>query len=215
MCVVAAGVGAAVAGSAAGSLVSSAVGGGGGSSGAQQAASAADPFASQRGQYQQMLSKLINDPSSITSNPGYQFGLDQSNKAIEGSAAANGMVNSGNVLQALSTNSQNYAAQQLTNQELLLAQLAGANIGSPGEAGSILQNQNSINQQNAGVLGSQVGGAITNGINSAFNSGYSSSYYAGNDPFATDSSGYGAGANTYGFSSGVYDPSYGVSYSGY
>lgn len=210
MCVIAAGVGAAVAGSATGALVTSAVGGGGsGNSGtsAQQAASAADPFASQRGQYQTMLSQLINNPSSITNNPGYQFGLEQSNKAIEGSAAANGMVNSGNVLQALSTNSQNYASQQLTNQELLLAQLAGANVGSPGEAGSILQGQNQLNQQAAGILGSQVGQAVTSGINNGFSG---SGYYG--DPFATDTSGYGAGANTYGFSSGVSDPSYGVSY---
>src|ERR1700679_2974331 len=129
-------------------VVGSQVLGGGGASGA---ASAADPFASQRGQYQSMLSNLINNPSSITSNPGYEFGLQQSQNAVEGSAAANGMVNSGNVLQALSTNAQGYASQQLTNQELLLAQLSGANVGSPGEAGSILQNQNQANQQSAGV----------------------------------------------------------------
>ena len=197
MCVVAGTVGAAVAGSATSSLLSN------GNSGAQSAANAADPFASQRGQYQTMLSNLINNPSSITSQPGYQFELDQSNKAIEGSAAANGMVNSGNVLQALSTNSQGFAAQQLNNQELLLAQLSGANIGSPGEAGSILQGQNQSNQAAASTLGSQVGQAITQG--------FGGSGYSGGDPFATDTSGYGAGANTYGFSSGVSDPSYGVS----
>jgi hypothetical protein len=205
MCVVAGTVGAAVAGGVASSVVGSALGGG--SSGASSAANAADPFASQRGQYQSMLSNLINNPSSITSQPGYQFGLDQSNKAIEGSAAANGMVNSGNVLQALSTNSQNYAATQLNNQELLLAQLSGANVGSPGTAGQILQGQNTLNQQAAGTLGSQLGGAVTQGINS-FNSGS----YSGGNPFATDTSGFGAGANTYGFSSGVSDPSAGVSY---
>lgn len=181
--------------------------GGGGSSGASNAASAADPFASQRGQYQGMLSSLINNPSSITSTPGYQFGLTQSQNAVTGSAAANGMVNSGNVLSALSNNAQGYASTQLTNQELLLAQLSGANVGSPGEAGSILQGQNEINQQNAGALGSQVGNAI-NGLSNSFNSGYS-----GGNPFASDTSGFGAGSNSYGFSSGVSDPSSGVSYS--
>lgn len=170
------------------------------------AASAADPFSSQRGQYQSMLSNLINNPSSITSTPGYQFGLDQSNKAVEGSAAANGMVNSGNVLQALSTNSQNYASQQLNNQELLLAQLSGANVGSPGTAGQILANQNQSNQQAGAALGNNIGNAITNGFSSG------SSGYSGGNPFATDTSGYGAGANTYGFSSGVSDTSSGVSY---
>ena len=194
-----------VAASVAGSAISSAISGGGG--GASGAASAADPFAGQRGQYQSMLSNLINNPSSITSTPGYQFGLDQSNKAVEGSAAANGMVNSGNVLQALSTNSQAYASQQLNNQELLLAQLAGANVGSPGTAGQILQGQNLQNQQAGASVGNAVGGAIQSGVN-GFNSGSS---YSGN-PFSTDTSGYGAGSNTYGFSSGVNDPSYGVSY---
>lgn len=207
MCVIAGGVGAAVAGGVTSSVVGSALSGG--NSGAQNAANAADPFASQRGQYQTMLSNLINNPSSITSTPGYQFGLQQSQNAVEGSAAANGMVNSGNVLQALSTNAQGYASTQLNNQELFLAQLSGANIGSPGEAGSILQGQNTANQGAASTLGSQIGGAVTSGIN-----GYNSGSYSG-DPFATDTSGYGAGSNTYGFSSGVSDPSYGVSYSGY
>lgn len=158
---VAVGVGASVAGAVATSALS------GGSSGSQQAASAADPFASQRGQYQTMLSSLINDPSSITSTPGYQFGLQQSQNAVEGSAAANGMVNSGNVLSALSTNAQGYAATQLNNQELLLAQLSGANVGSPGTAGQILQGQNQLNQQAAGT----VGNSITSGINQGVNSG--------------------------------------------
>lgn len=206
------GIAAGVVGSVAGAAVSSAISGGGGSSGASQAAGAADPFASQRGQYQGMLSSLINNPSSITSQPGYQFGLDQSNKAVEGSAAANGLINSGNVLTALQNNSQSYAATQLNNQELLLAQLAGANVGSPGEAGSILQGQNLQNQQSAGALGSQVGGAVTQGINS-YGANSSSSFFNGGNPFATDTSGYGAGANTYGFSTGAgADYSSGVSY---
>ena len=199
------GIAAAAVGSVAGASATSAFSGG--SSGASSAANAADPFASQRGQYQGMLSNLINNPSSITSQPGYQFGLDQSNKAVEGSAAANGMVNSGNVLQALSTNSQNYAATQLNNQELLLAQLSGANVGSPGTAGQILQGQNTLNQQAAGTVGNAVGSAVTSGIN-----GFNSGSYSGGNPFASDTSGFGAGSNSYGFSSGVTDPSAGVSY---
>lgn len=202
-------IGAAIAGGLASGAATAGIGAltGGGGGGASSAANAADPFASQRGQYQSMLSNLINNPSSITSTPGYQFGLDQSNKAIEGSAAANGMVNSGNVLQALSTNSQGYAATQLQNQELLLAQLAGANIGSPGTAGQILQGQNTLNQQAAGTVGNAVGSAVTSGIN-----GFNSGSYSGGNPFASDTSGFGAGSNSYGFSSGVNDPSSGVSY---
>jgi hypothetical protein len=159
-------------------------------SSAQTAANAADPFASQRGQYQTQLSNLINNPSSITSQPGYQFGLQQSQNAVEGSAAANGMVNSGNVLNALSTNAQGYASQQLNNQELLLAQLSGANIGSPGTAGQILQGQNNNNQAAAGTLGSQIGGAVTSGANSlyqGFNSGVNGTYAAGDTSSSVNS----------------------------
>jgi hypothetical protein len=181
----------------------------GGNSGASTAANAADPFASQRGQYQGMLSNLINNPSSITSTPGYQFGLTQSQNAVEGSAAANGMVNSGNVLDALSTNAQGYASTQLTNQELLFAQLSGANVGSPGEAGSILQGQNTLNQQSAGALGSQIGSAVQSGFNNGtFGSffGASGSENSGASSSSTPDdliSGYGNKQITAGMNAGV------------
>lgn len=194
---VAVGVGSAVAGAAA----SSAFSGGGGSSGAQQAAGAADPFASQRGQYQQQLAALMQNPSSITSQPGYQFQLQQGLNSVQGSAASSGMLNSGNVLTALNKYGQDYASTQLQNQELLLAQLSGANVGSPGTAGQILQGQNQSNQQAAGYLGQAVTGSIQQGYNN-YSSGGS---YSGGNPFASD-------GNTYGFTSGVSDPSYGVGY---
>jgi len=200
-------VGAAVAGgvatAATGALLS---GGGGGNSGAQQASGQADPFASQRPQYQQMLQNLISNPSSVTSTPGYQFQMDQALKGVEGSAAANGMLNSGNVLSALTTQAGNQASTGYYNQAELLAQLAGANVGSPGEAGAITQGQNVLNQQGASALAGSIGNAVSSGVNSYFTPSYS-----GGDPFA-GGSGYGVGGNTYGFSSGVSDPSYGVSY---
>jgi hypothetical protein len=194
-----------VASAGASAAIGSMTGGGGGGS----AAGAADPFAGQRGQYQTMLSDLINNPSSITSQPGYQFNLDQGLKSVQGSAAANGMLNSGNVLSSLQTYGQNYAQSQLTNQELLLAQLAGANVGSPGTAGQIMAGQQAANQQAASALGNQIGGAVGQGVGGLFGS---SGGYSGGNPFATDTSGYGAGANTYGFTSGVSDPSSGVGY---
>jgi len=190
------GVGSAVAGAA----VSSAISGGGGG-GSSQAASAADPFASQRGTYQQALLQLIQNPSDITKLPGYEFNLDQGLKAVQGQQAAAGMLNSGNTLSALQSYGENYANTQLTNQELLLAQLAGANVGSPATAGTILQNQNTANQQAASALGSTISSSLNQAGTSYLNSGSS---YSGN-PFATD-------GNTYGFTSGVSDGSYGVSY---
>lgn len=160
---------------AVGGIVSSSISANGAENAAQTAANAADPFASQRGQYQTMLSDLISNPSSITSTPGYQFGLQQSQNAVEGSAAANGMVNSGNVLSALSTNAQGYAATQLNNQELLLSQLSGANVGSPGTAGQILQGQNQTNQANLGAGVSSLTQGLQQGISSG---GFSNAWNA-------------------------------------
>ena len=188
------GVGSAVAGAAVSSALSPSSGGG-------DAAAAADPFATQRPQYQQMLSDLIKNPSSVTSDPGYQFGLNQGIQAVQGSAAAKGMLNSGNTFSGLNQFADQYAGQYLNNQELLLAQLAGANIGSPGTAGQILNSQNQQQQQAASALGNQIAGAVGQGIGSYFNGGG----YSGGNPFA------GAGGNTYGFTTGISDPSYGVS----
>lgn len=204
------GVAAAVGASVAGAAVSSAMAPSP-SDNASAAASAADPFSSQRGQYQSMLSDLIKNPSSITSQPGYEFNLDQGLKSVQGSAAANGMLNSGNVLTSLQQYGSNYAQNQLQNQELLLAQLAGANVGSPGTAGQILQNQNQQNQASASALGNAVGGAVNQGIQ-GIGGYFGGSGYSGGNPFATDTSGYGAGANTYGFTTGSTDYSSGVSY---
>jgi len=201
MCVIAGAVGASVAGAA----TSSILGGGGGGGGSQQAASAADPFAGQRPQYQTMLANLINNPSSVTSTPGYQFQMDQALKGVEGSAAAKGMLNSGNVLSALTTQAGNEASTQYYNQAELLAQLAGANIGSPGTAGQILQGQNLANQQSASALGNQVGGLVQQGINSnAFQNWYNpaSGSFSGGDfsgAFVDPSTGYSGGGNQYGF----------------
>lgn len=191
-----------VASAATSSLLSDS-GGGGGSSGA---AAAADPFASQRKQYQDQLSALLSDPSSITKDPGYAFGLDQALKGVQGSAAANGMLNSGNTLAALQDRGQSYASTALNNKELLLAQLAGANVGSPGTAGQILANQANVQNQGAAAIGQTVGNAVSSGVNSYFGG----SGYSGGNPFASGS-GYGVGGNTYGFTTGASDPSYGVS----
>jgi len=206
MCVIAGAVGASVAGAA----TSSILGGGGGGGGSQQAASAADPFAGQRPQYQTMLANLINNPSSVTSTPGYQFQMDQALKGVEGSAAAQGMLNSGNVLSALTTQAGNEASTQYYNQAELLAQLAGANIGSPGTAGQILQKQDLINQQSASALGNQVGGIVNQGIQGFGNSNTfqnwlnpASGSFSGGDfsgAFADTSTGYSGGGNVYGFS---------------
>lgn len=51
----------------------------------------------------------------FTASPGYQFMLDESNRAIEGSAASRGQLFSGRTLEALQQNSQNLANQEFGN----------------------------------------------------------------------------------------------------
>lgn len=187
-------------------LSSSSGGGGGGASGA---AGAADPFAGQRAQYQQQLSDLMKNPSSITSDPGYQFQLKSGLDAVNGAMASAGYLNSGNRMTALQQEGQNFASTSLQNKELFLAQLAGANVGSPGEAGSILQQQNALNQQAAGVAGNVLGQGASSLIN-GFNAGSGSGNYSFSMPSGYSNGVYGGGtggSNSYGFVAGATDPS--------
>lgn len=197
------GIGTAAAGAAASAGISAALGGGGGGGGA---AAAADPFSSQRMPYQTLLQDLVygNDPSKfLESTPGYQWNLNQGLQAVQGSAAANGMLNSGNVLTALQKQGSGIASQEYWNQFNALAQLSGANIGSPGTAGQIMANQGAANQQSASALGNQVGGLVQQGLGGLFGggggSGYSSSSLLYGSGYQPGSTGYSGGGNTYGF----------------
>ena len=55
---------------------------------------------------------LFENPSSITSNPGYQFRMNQGTQAIENSAAAKGGLFSGNTLLELTKFGQDYASAE-------------------------------------------------------------------------------------------------------
>lgn len=122
--------------------------------GAQQAgrdaAAAADPFASQRGFYQDWLkqnfpSLISNDPEQIKKDPAYQFQLDQGVKAIDNSAAAGGMLFSGNRgLEQMKFGhglASDFTQKQFVRNNAILSQLmglSGANTGSPGQAAQSL-----------------------------------------------------------------------------
>lgn len=85
--------------------------------------------------YQNQLNQLLQNPSSVTQTPGYQFALQQGNEAINRSAAAKGMLNSGNVLAELAKYGQGMASQgyqqQLNNLQSLMqgSQQFGAQTG--------------------------------------------------------------------------------------
>lgn len=119
-------------------------GGGGGSS------ATSDPLAPYRGQYASMLNQLITDPSKVTTLPNYQFGLNQGLQAIQGSAAAQGMLNSGNTLTALQKFGQDYGQSQYTS---YLNQLAGLASGNPAYAQIAAQQQSQTAQGLGSLLG--------------------------------------------------------------
>jgi hypothetical protein len=180
-----------------------------------QAAGMADPFSGERQQYQTglrsfmganpvnpgqvtagsnnalaMLTNLLQNPSSLTSMPGYQFGLGQALESVNRGAGASGLLNSGNRLAALEDRGNAYAQgwqNQIFNQLLgnvgannsvaqlglqaqgqgygELANLAGANTGNPAAAGQMVnagrQNELTGIGQGIGGIANGAGGAIS------------------------------------------------------
>lgn len=55
------------------------------------------------------------DPSKVQFDPGFQYRLDQANKAIQASAAAHGRLNSGGTLMQIDRNTQDLAGQEYQN----------------------------------------------------------------------------------------------------
>ena len=95
---------------------------------AQILASQSDPFSSSRGQYATQLNNLMANPSSITSLPGYDAGL----QAVERSMASQGYSGSGNMMAAL----QQYGGQAYQQQVQTLEALSGANA-TPGAGAQV------------------------------------------------------------------------------
>lgn len=72
-------------------------------------------------------SNLLSNPSSITSDPGYQFGLSQGVNALDRSAASKGLALSGAQQKALDQYGQDYASTKYD--EALSRNLSAANLG--------------------------------------------------------------------------------------
>lgn len=75
--------------------------------------------------WQNQLMDLLKNPSSIQNDPSYQFRLGQGEQAINRSAAAKGMLGSGNVLAELAKYGQGMASEELGNKTNTLAGLMG------------------------------------------------------------------------------------------
>ena len=129
---------------------------------AKESAAMADPFASQRPQYQQQLLGLMTDPNSFKQDPGYQFALSQGQGAISGASnALYGGTRAGSLYPELAKYTEGYASQSYDNRIQQLMQMAGVQSGSPGTAGAL--NAGGYQNQDASL-----GGGTSNLLRSLF-----------------------------------------------
>ena len=86
------------------------------------------------------MQSLLSDPSSLTTQPGYQFGLNEGTKTLNNGAAARGMTYSGAQGKALQRFGQDYAGTKLDASINRLSALASG--GQPGASTSANAAQN-------------------------------------------------------------------------
>jgi hypothetical protein len=94
---------------------------------------------------------LLQHPDSITSDPGYQFGLDQGNKSIGSHAAAGGSYFSGATLKALQKYGQDYAGTKMDQTLDRYGRLSG--LGSSGASTIANSGANYANQAGNNITG--------------------------------------------------------------
>ena len=153
-------IGGGVAAAATGAVLSSVMGGP--SSSSQAAASAADPFASQRSQYQTQLSQLMANPSSVTSTPGYQFNMQQGLNSVQAGNAAKGIGTSGANAAAEETFASGLANSTYQQDVSNLSILSGATTGSPAAAGTAITAGNAATAAGISSISGAVGTAVNN-----------------------------------------------------
>lgn len=99
-----------------------------------------------------MVQRLLQDPSSVRSLPGYQFALDEGTRALENSASARSGVQSGATMKALQTYGQNYGDTKYAD---WLSRLMGLSQQGLGATGSMV---NTTGQGLQGQLGTRTTG---------------------------------------------------------
>ncbi len=92
-----------------------------------------------------------NALAELQKTPGYQFTVDQGNQAINRSAAAKGMLNSGNVLADLTKYGQDMGSTQYGNRLNQLGSLSGT--GQAAASGMANQGANYANQYGNNITG--------------------------------------------------------------
>lgn len=121
----------------------------------------------------EQMQSLLKDPSSLTTQPGYSFGLNEGTKALNNGAAARGMTYSGAQGKALQRFGQDYAGTKLDGAFNRLSSLASAGQSGANTVAGAGQNYGNTVSNNLTAQGDAnaaryiVGGnAIGNGINS-------------------------------------------------
>lgn len=144
------------------------------------------------------------DYSGFYADPGYQFRMDEGNKAVERSAAARGGLLSGATMKAMTRYSQGLASSEYGNYTNRLASLAGVGQTASNTMGSLGTNyanaagnnmMDAANARASGYIGSS--NAINNGISQGLNYYQNSqlinglngggSYYGGGSNYGTSS----------------------------
>ena len=146
--------------------------GGNSSSGGQQATNQANPLAPYQQGWAQQLNQLMQNPSSITSTPGYTFGMGQGLQALQRTMAGAGQTQSGQEQIDLQQYGQGYAGQQLQQQISTLGNLSTGNAVQGQQAG--------VQQQQYGLQNIGQGlGALANIYNTtpSMTNPQASSYY--------------------------------------
>ena len=120
------------------------------------------------------MQALLKDPSSLTSQPGYQFGLNEGTKTLNSGAAARGMTYSGAQGKALQRFGQDYAGTKLDASFNRLSSLANGGAQGAWQTGTAAANygnnvgNNLTNQGNANAMPYMIGanafGDAVNGL---------------------------------------------------
>lgn len=147
---------------------------GSGQGSAAQASKLADPFQGSRQQYAQQMNGLMQDPSSVSTLPGYQFQLNQGLGAIRSAGTIQGSGGAEN--QQAMQFGQGLASTSYQQEFNNLGTLSGATWGP--QAGNAAANQLTQGQATGqkAVMGALAGGSglINSGVNGlikAFNGG--------------------------------------------
>lgn len=127
------------------------------------------------------LNGLMADPSAVTKDPSFGFGLSQGDQAISRSAAGAGGLYSGATLKALERYGQDYAGTKLNEAYNRYSNVAG--LGQVATGGTTVAGTNAANQigNNTTGLGNALAGNALNNGNAYVNALNGVSSYARNN----------------------------------